>query len=475
VLITLLLFVLLPVSPFLQNMRRHFGTPLLDAVAPAVLTTLPADNTAVNVEPAASSSNPVIYVGNGGNDSNDGLSRRTAKLTLGAANTACPSSCEIMVDHGGLRVSTSVKFTKSILLKCDPRATIIYTSNSNQIVLNGQGSAVFGCGFVGQGSGVAGLPPIVSTGSFFVFSHNSVSLFGPTGGLGELSVTAGQNDLVLGNIFNQNGDADLELLNGTASQVMFSYIFLGNILSDLIISNTGTGASLASIKVNGNDFSAGEAGKANPCFKISSMGTNIADLAVSGNTCVLSQAGPPIGYSIANSTNVAFNANIYDASGFNGTVSGLQLSSVNFVSASGNTIWNSGVGTGIAINGTAVNVQIGTNSIGSAVTGISIEESAAGTTISPQKFTFVTTNYADSGNGTDIQNRSYAGTVTLTAGTGTFTIPSGAAFTSTSKFACSSNDTTTITNGSKAIPATNTTATVSGTGSDVISVTCTGH
>ena len=73
------------------------------------------------------------------------------------------------------------------------------------------------------------------------------------------------------------------------------------------------------------------------------------------------------------------------------------------------------------------------------------------------------------------ENRSYFGNVTLSAGAGTLTIPGGESFTSTATFGCVANDTTTISNGVKAVPASSTTATLTGTGSDVISVICVGH
>ena len=73
------------------------------------------------------------------------------------------------------------------------------------------------------------------------------------------------------------------------------------------------------------------------------------------------------------------------------------------------------------------------------------------------------------------ENRSYFGNVTLAGGAGTFTIPGGKSFTGTATFGCAANDTTTISNGVKAVPASSTTATLTGTGSDVISVICVGH
>jgi len=65
-----------------------------------------------------------------------------------------------------------------------------------------------------------------------------------------------------------------------------------------------------------------------------------------------------------------------------------------------------------------------------------------------------------------------SGTVALTAGTATVTIPG---YASTSTFNCIANDTTTITNASKAVPASATTITVTGTGTDVISYMCNGN
>jgi hypothetical protein len=417
-----------------------------------------------------------IYVSTTGNDGNDGLSPGTAKLTLSAAHTACPATCIISISQGGLTLSSSVTFTKSVTLKCEPRATITYTTNARQLIFNGQGSSAVGCGFAGTGSGNTGSPPIVSTNSFFVFDHNSISSFGSTDGAGELSITSGNIVSITNNIFNENGDADIEVLNAHTSQIMYSILIAQNIASDIIISNSGTSASLAALSISNNGLNAGEAGKTNPCLKISSLSSiNIADVVVAANNCVLSRPGPPTAYSIADTTAATFTGNIYDASGMSGTVNGLLLSSVNFVNVTGNTIANNSAGTGISITGSDANVEIGTNNIGFAVTGISIGALAAGTSIAHQKFASVITTYSDSGIGTDIQNRSYAGTVTLSSGTGTFTIPSGGAFTSTSTFTCNTNDTTTITIGSKAVPATTTTAAVTGTGSDAIAVTCTGY
>ena len=89
-------------------------------------------------------------------------------------------------------------------------------------------------------------------------------------------------------------------------------------------------------------------------------------------------------------------------------------------------------------------------------TGLTVAASAYGMTVTPE-------------------NRSYFGSVTLAGGTGTFTIPGGESFTSTATFGCVANDTTTISNGVKAVPASSTTATLTGAGSDVISVICVGH
>lgn len=88
--------------------------------------------------------------------------------------------------------------------------------------------------------------------------------------------------------------------------------------------------------------------------------------------------------------------------------------------------------------------------------GLTVTASAHGMTVTPE-------------------NRSYFGNVTLASGAGTFTIPGGESFTSTATFGCVANDTTTIGNGVKAVPASSTTATLTGTGSDVISVICVGH
>jgi hypothetical protein len=422
------------------------------------------------------STNATIYVGATGDDRNDGLSPGAAKRTLNAAHSACPATCTISVNQGGLTLSSSVTFVKSIMLKCEPRAQITYSTNAWQLIFKGQGSGVVGCGFAGAGSGNAGSSPIVSTNSFFVFDHNSISSFGATGGAGELSITSGKIVSITNNIFNENGDADIEVLNAASSQIMYSILIAKNIASDIIVLNSGTSASLASLNISNNGLSAGEADKKNPCIQISSASSiNIADVVVTANNCVLSRPGPPTAYSIANTTTATFTGNIYDASGMSGTVNGLLLNSVNFVNVTGNTIANNSAGTGISITGSDTNVEIGTNNIGFAVTGISIGPSSTGTSIAHQKFTSVTTTYRDSGTGTDIQNRSYAGTLTLSSGRGTFTIPLGGAFSSTSTFTCNTNDATTMTNGSKAVPATTTAVAVTGTGSDAIAVTCTGY
>ncbi|MGH9502881.1 MAG: hypothetical protein ACRD20_08525 [Terriglobales bacterium] len=517
-----------------------------------------------NTSKKGASSDSEIYVSSNGNDANDGLSLGMAKATLAGAKAACPASfCCIHISAGGVRLAASVTFTTAVILQCSPRATITYSANNKQIIFNGQGSAVFGCGFVGAGAGNAASPPVVSSKSFFVFSHNSISSFGSTGGLGELSIIGGQNIQVIDNIFNQNGDMDVAVLNATTSQVMFSILIAKNIGSDILVSNSGAGASLAAVNIENNNLSNGEASKGNPCISTTSTDANISDLTVASNVCVLSTATPTVAFDIANVTMLDFYGNIYDASGFNSTIQALKLTNINFATVTGNSFTNSGFGSGVLaerlnssniagntitglsatgigylltvatdsgvsasntftgntanlpegstgtgfsqvcnatsavcsnniftgnsvfngsigigltnIKGTTSGNYLGPNYLNTATTGVSVGAGVTNASIAPQKFVAVTAPYNDSGTGTDIQNRSYAGTVTLATGTGTFTIPAGGAFSTTETFACNSNDTTTIANPSKAVPASTTTATVTGTGTDVIAVTCSGH
>jgi hypothetical protein len=432
--------------------------------------------------------NKVIYV--------DGIKYLTVQAALLAANAA--GGGVVVVPPGTYAISGTTTLSATITLRCENRSTLQYATNSAQLVFNGQGSKVDGCGFVGQGAGTSGLPPVVSSGYFFEFTNNSISLFGPTSGAGTLNINRGQNVLVSGNIFNVNGDFDVLITNATPSQIMYGITVANNIGSDIAVSNTGASASLAAVNIANNQLAAGEASKTNPCVKVSSTGTNVADLVVAGNNCVLSQVGPTVAYSINNTTSGQITGNVYDASGFSGTVDGMLLNSVNNVNVSDNVIWNSAAGigialtgtntsptvrsnnidntvTGISLGGTTSGALVGANNIITATTGITVGASSTNASIEPQKFTSVTTTYSDSGSGTDIRNRSYFGTVTLSSGTGTFTIPAGGAFQSTSTFACNTNDTTTIANASKAAPASTTTATVTGTGTDVIAVTCAGH
>jgi hypothetical protein len=418
------------------------------------------------------------YVGPDGSDTNDGLSPGTAFATLNKASSACgsfPSTCVVRVSRGGVSLASSVTFSATTLLECDARPLITFSSNSLQIIFNGQGSAVTGCGFQGQGA-EAGVPPIVSTQSYFVFNQNSVSNFGSTGGKGELSITSGDTVQISNNIFGTNGDYDIAVLN-VASQTMYTILITSNVVGDLLVKNTN--GSLAAVNINSNSFAAGETNKTNPCVSVSSSGVNMADVTITGNVCVVSTANATVGYSITDVSALSMVGNIYDASGISQTSHAVGLNEVNGATVSGNTLANfynsESIGTGIEITGQSVNLDIGPNTIEYAATGISIASPAAGTTIETQKFGSVTTSFSDSGSGTDIRNRSYSGEVTLSGGSGTFTIPSGGAFSSTTTFFCNSNDITSVGAGSKAIPATTISATVSGTGTHVIVVTCTGH
>jgi hypothetical protein len=345
-------------------------------------------------------STPNQYVSSVGSDYNDGLTPGSAKLTLGSAAKAClGTTCAIKISRDGITINASVTFPvgKAVTIECDPRASLVWTSNSNQIIFNGQGSGVFGCGMQGTGAGNPGSPPVVSTSNFFIFDHNSMSSFGTTGGNGELDVTNGQNIIITSNIFNQNGDLDVFISNAVNSQIMFSVNIQNNIIGDVSISNSGTSASFAAVNISNNNMAAGEASKTFPCIKLLSTGTNISDAIVTGNNCVLSQTGPPIAYSFTNVSNLAFTGNLYDASGFGGTVDGLFLSGIMFANISGNTIWSSALGTSVLLTGTDGGVHFGTNNIGSAVTGISIGASATGTLVSPQEFLNVKRQFRDNG------------------------------------------------------------------------------